>query len=91
MILLRTLNWCFTKLLYTLINVLAKMLYIMLSLSVITSAVIILYLGKSFPQKNLHSSALHLHACNLLIFNASARKCRCADNFKKNEVQYNTT
>ena len=60
----------------------------MLLLSVISSAVIILNLGS---QKNLHSSALHLHTRNLLIFNAPARKCRCADNFKKNEVQYNTT
>lgn len=67
------------------------MLYIILFLSAISSAVIILNLGKSFPKKNLHSSALHLHTCNLLIFNAPARKCRCADNFKKNEVQYNTT
>lgn len=57
----------------------------MLLLSIISSVVIILNLGKNFP-KNLHSSALHLHACNLLIFNASARKFRCADNFKKNEV-----
>ncbi len=63
----------------------------MLLLSVISSVVIILNLGKSFSPKNLHSSALHLHACNLLIFNASARKFRCSDNFKKNKVQYNTT
>ena len=53
----------------------------MLLLSVISYAVIILNLGKSFFKKNLHSSALHLHTCNLLIFNAPARKFRCADNF----------
>ena len=52
MILLRTLNLCFTKLLYTLINVLAKMLYIILFLSAISSAVIILNLEKSFPKKS---------------------------------------
>ncbi len=55
----------------------------MLLLSVISSVVIVLNLGKSFPKKNLHSSAHHLHACNLLIFNAPVRKFRCSDNFKK--------